>query len=377
MYLDKCGGDIMKKVLFFIHDLMHGGAEKVLVNLVNNMDQNKFDVTVLTLFDEGVNKKFLDKSVNYKYVFKKSFRGNTLVLKLFSPQFLYKYMIKDEYDIVVAYLEGSCTRIISGCNDDNVKKFAWVHTPEEIDNFVYSYKSFEEAKNCYLKFDKIVCVSQDIVDSFKKLTGIEDNIIVKYNTNETQQIVELSKEKINDISIDNSYLNICAVGKIVHNKGFMRLAHVCKKLINEGYKINTYILGVGSEQKHIEEYIKRNHIQDNFKFLGYKENPYKYIRVCDVLVCSSYKEGFSTVITESLIIGTPVISTLCSGVYELLGKENEYGVAVENSEEGLYLGLKEFLENKTYLNHYKVKSKERGYLFSKDITVKKVEELFI
>ena len=56
MYLDRNGGVYMKKVLFFIHDLMHGGAEKVLVNLVNNMDKSKFDVTVLTLFDEGIKK---------------------------------------------------------------------------------------------------------------------------------------------------------------------------------------------------------------------------------------------------------------------------------------------------------------------------------
>lgn len=367
----------MKKVLFFIHDLMHGGAEKVLVNLVNNMDKSKFDVTVLTLFDEGVNKKFLNTDVNYKYIFKKSFRGNTLILKLFSPQFLYKCMIKDEYDILVSYLEGSCTRIISGCNDDKIKKFAWIHTPEEMKDFIYSYRSFDEAKKCYLKFDKIVCVSEDIVDNFKKLTGIRENIIVKYNTNETEKIVQLSNEKIDDVLIDSSYLNICAVGKIVHNKGFMRLAHVCKRLIDEGYKINVNILGVGKEKKHIEEYVKDNGIEDNFNFLGYQENPYKYMKACDMLVCSSYKEGFSTVITEALILGTPVISTLCSGVHELLGYNSEYGLVVENNTDGLYRGIKKILDNNECLQNYKEKAKQRGVLFVKDITVKEVEKLFI
>ena len=130
----------MIKVLFFIHDLMHGGAEKVLVNLVNNMDSDKFDITVMTLFNEGVHIKNLNPNITYKYVFRKSFRGNSKLLSIFSPKLLHKLFIKDEYDIAVSYLEGSCTRIISGCNDDNVKKFAWVHTPEEIDNFVYSYK---------------------------------------------------------------------------------------------------------------------------------------------------------------------------------------------------------------------------------------------
>ena len=119
----------MIKVLFFIHDLMHGGAEKVLVNLVNNMDKKKFDITVLCLFDEGVNKKYLNDDIHYKYVFKNTFRGNTIFLKLFSPKTLYKKMIKDEYDIVISYLEGSCTRIIAGADND-LKKIAWVHATE-------------------------------------------------------------------------------------------------------------------------------------------------------------------------------------------------------------------------------------------------------
>ena len=59
----------MKKILFLIHDLAGGGAEKVLVNLVNNMDRNKFDIKVQTLFAGGVNEQFLKKDINYRYCF--------------------------------------------------------------------------------------------------------------------------------------------------------------------------------------------------------------------------------------------------------------------------------------------------------------------
>ena len=90
------------KVLFLIHDLMHGGAEKVLLNLVNNMDHEKFDVTVQTLFDVGVNKQFLSDKVNYKTCYKKMFRGNTQYFKLFSPERLYRKYIKDDDNILVA-----------------------------------------------------------------------------------------------------------------------------------------------------------------------------------------------------------------------------------------------------------------------------------
>ena len=103
----------MKKVLFFIPNLSVGGAEKVLVNLVNNMDKSKFDITVQTLFAGGVNEQFLDKHINYRYCFKKTFRGKSQILKLFSPKTLYKKFIKERYDIIVSYLEGPTARIVS------------------------------------------------------------------------------------------------------------------------------------------------------------------------------------------------------------------------------------------------------------------------
>ena len=87
----------MKKILFFIPNLSVGGAEKVLVNLVNNMDRSKFDITVQTLFAGGVNEQFLNADIKYKYCFKKTFRGNSQILKMFSPKHLYK---KDRKSVV-------------------------------------------------------------------------------------------------------------------------------------------------------------------------------------------------------------------------------------------------------------------------------------
>ena len=94
-----------------------------------------------------------------------------------------------------------------------------------------------------------------------------------------------------------------------------------------------------------------------------------------MFVCSSYREGFSTAVTESLVVGTPVVSTLCSGAQELLGYNNEYGLIVENSEEGIYKGLKKLLEDKELLEYYKKKAAERGSFFSKEKTVEAVEKM--
>mgnify|MGYP006896645094 CR=1 FL=1 len=83
----------MKKILFLIHDLGHGGAEKVLVNLVNNMDPEQFDITVMALFGGGVNEQFLKPHIRYQTVFKRAFPGNSHVMKLFSSEILQKYSL--------------------------------------------------------------------------------------------------------------------------------------------------------------------------------------------------------------------------------------------------------------------------------------------
>ena len=197
----------MKKILFFIHDMMYGGAEKVLVNLVNNMDSNKYDITVMTLFDVGVNKEFLLPKIKYKSVFKRLFKGNTTLLKFFPPQFLYKYLIQDEYDVVVSYLEGSCTRIVGGAPKD-IKKIAWVHISQDEKEFRKPYLSKKEAIRIYNNFNKIACVSKNVKENFEKLSGIKGIAEVVYNTNETDKILSLSKENVENCYLKNKEIKI-------------------------------------------------------------------------------------------------------------------------------------------------------------------------
>lgn len=366
----------MKKILFFIPNLMHGGAEKVLVNLVNNLDKNKYDITLQTIFDVGVNKQYINKDIKYKYVFKKLFRGSSTIFKLFSPKFLYKHLIKDEYDIVVSYLEGPTARIISGCPYES-KKVSWIHIEmNDEQKFALGFRNNDEARVCYSKFDEIVCVSETVKQIFLETSGLnKSNVDVLYNTNETEQIVEKSKETIDDVTFDKNTVNICSVGKIIGTKGYDRLARIHKKLINEGLNHHIYILGIGKDEDKINKYIKENNLQDTYTLLGFRDNPYKYVAKCDLFVCSSLREGFSTAVTESLIVGTPVVSTLCSGAQELLGYNNEYGLVVENSEEGIYKEIKKLLEDRKLLAYYKKKATERGSFFSKEKTVKAVENM--
>ncbi len=93
------------KVLFLIHDLGQGGAEKVLVNLVNQLDLSRFDVTVEALFAGGVNEQFLRPEVHYVTVYNRTMPGNSHFMKLLSPERLHKKYVKEQYDIEAAYLE--------------------------------------------------------------------------------------------------------------------------------------------------------------------------------------------------------------------------------------------------------------------------------
>ena len=316
----------MKSILFLIPSLGHGGAEKVLVNLVNNLDSDKYEITLQTLFDQGVNKRYLKNHIRYKSNFKKMFRGYTQVFKVFSPKLLYKLLIKERYDIVVSYLEGPTARILSGTPYADTKKIAWIHIEQNNKKiFSHSFKDFDEAVYCYKSFNKIVCVSETVREDFIKISGIRNGISVLYNTNETDEIVEKGKEAIEEGIIKENEINVCSVAKIMHTKGYDRLARVHKRLLEEGIKHHIYIIGVGEEKDKIKEYLMNNNLTESFTFLGFKENPYKYVSKCDLYICSSRREGFSTAVTEALILGIPVVSTDCSGARELLGQNDEYG----------------------------------------------------
>lgn len=366
----------MKKILFMIPTLGQGGAEKVMVNLVNNMDKVKFDITVLTLFDVGVNKQFLKSDITYKYCFKKLIPGNTKLFNLFSPKTLYKHFIKEHYDIIVSYLEGPTARIVSGCTDKNTKLVSWIHCRMQNEKAAsVGFRNFYEAKKCYNHFDYTVCVSKWVKDYFTNTFSFHKPIGVLYNTIETDKIIQNSAETITDVEFSKDCFNLCSVGKISAVKGFDRLARIHKKLLDNGIKNHVYIFGIGEEKNKLENYLFENNLKDTFTFMGYNTNPYKYVKNCDLYVCSSHSEGFSTSVTESLIVGTPVVTTLCSGMQEMLGENNEYGIVTQNNEDALYEGIVKILTEDGLLKYYKEKALQRGSFFDKKTTTKAVESL--
>lgn len=361
------------KLIFLTNNLAGGGAEKVLVNLANALAEKEYDVTVRSLVNYGINIDSLSRKVKYEYVFEKNFRGLNYLYKL--PHWMiYRIICHGTFDVIIPYLQGVLTKIVS-CAPDKQKKVAWLHgevfEKSKLFNNSGRHNDLKKYFGCY---DRVVCVSEVVKDSFLRYSGLPNDIAeVLYNTFDVKGIGEKSREAI-DLRISKEKVNMCTIGKIERVKGHMRLAKTVKKLSDEGFDINLLIIGEGSQRTILENFIRDQKMEQHIKLIGFEENPYKYLSKADMFVCSSYTEGFSSAVAESLILGVPVITTDCPGMSEMLG-DNEYGIITENSDEGLYEGLKQLISGSESLNHYTQKAKERSEFFSPEQTVSAVERM--
>lgn len=348
----------------------------MLVNLVNNMDRTKFSITVMTLFDVGVNKKRLNKIIHYRSCFRTMFRGNSHLMKLLSPEQLHRLLIKDHYDIEVSYLEGPCARIISGCPWEDTKLVSWIHTGYRDKNeAIVSFRNYKETVKCYNRFHQIVCVSEAVKQSFQSLIELKVPVSVIYNTIEYDKIIQASRENVDEDVLATQDFKMISIGKLTHDKGIKRLLQIADQLKKESYAFHLYVLGNGPEEAELKKYTEAHGLKDMVDFLGYQENPYKYLARCDLYICASYHEGFSTATAEALIVGTAVCTVNVSGMVEMLGAKSEYGIITENDIKSLLNGIKKFMNKKELLKHYRGKAFERGRIFRSEKTVRIVEEM--
>lgn len=340
------------KILFCNFDMKGGGAEKVLVNLLQGLNPEKYDITLFLLFGVGVHLSKLPPNVRVKCLFRHQFSGLTSILKLFSPQLLHRLFIREHYDVEIAYLETSPTRIISGA-PKQVKKVAWVHVDEEHkDEFRAFYRDAAEMERCYNRFDKIAFVSKTALRTFEAHhPGIKTPKCVLYNVNDISDILLKAQEPISEQLKGN--INICTIGRLTRQKAYGRLLQVVKELNDLGLAqhFTLYILGTGEDEEELNKYIKENRL-GNVVMLGFQANPYKYLSRMDLFVCSSIKEGYSTAVTEAILVDVPVITTDCSGMDEIL-EDGKYGMIVPNSKEALSKGLRELIENPEAIKQYK------------------------
>jgi glycosyltransferase involved in cell wall biosynthesis len=297
-------------------------------------------------------------------------------MKLFSPKTLHKWFIHDQYDIEISYLEGPSARIISGCPNPDTKLVSWIHSTFQSEkDAVSSFRTPAEASVSHTRFHKTICVSKGIQQCFQQYFPTVSNVDILYNTVESQTILHQASAPASNLF--HNGVSMIAVGSMKPVKGFDRLIRVHALLRKDGYPVHTYLLGKGPDAEALAQLAKDVGCDDSITFLGYDTNPYKYVAKCDLFVCSSHSEGFSTAATEALIVGTPVCTVEVSGMKEMLGENNEWGVVTENSEEALYQGIKRLLDDPELLAHYKRQSAIRGKTFSTESTVKAVEDMLL
>lgn len=362
----------MKRVLFFIETLNGGGAERVLTTLVQNIDRSKFNVTVCSVVDNGVYDEEIKKFANFKPIISKKLLNNpvgrllykikyNLIYRYFPLAWVYRLWLPHGNDIEVAFVEGFATKLISHSTNRSSRKLAWVHCDLKRDHWTrLAFQNDEEEKNCYQRYDEIITVSQTQKESLHQLYGLLP-VKVCYNPIDSDQILKLARQ--NEVVLPKLQFGVrlVATGRLTKVKGFDRLLRIVTRLKHESHPVELWILGDGGEKTLLEEIVKENHLQSVVTFWGFQTNPYQYMAQCDLFVCSSLSEGFSTAITEALILGLPVVSTEVSGVREQLeGGREKCGLITENSEEGLYQGLKTVLEQPELRKSLAVAARERG-----------------
>lgn len=371
----------MNKILFFIESLSGGGAEKVLVTLLNHIDYSKYRITLLTLVDTGVLKNNLDFSkLEYRTIIKCS---NNPIIKLgykikykliyrhLPSNIVNKWIIPQKgFDTYIAFTEGYCTKILAHTTK---QKFAWVHIdlkalPWTINEGIYKNK--QEEKTAYLNYDKIICVSNSVKRIMQEEYELEQ-VETIYNPIDTKDIITKSKE-INNIDISEGF-NLVSIGRLVPQKGYDLLIPIISKLIKEGINVHLYILGTGVEKEQLENMIAAERVNNNIHLLGFQENPYPFMKKMDLFICSSRSEGYSLVIAEALTLGLPVVSMNCSGPNELLDN-NKYGKLCDSYEE-LYQVLKSAITDKNYYQDLKEKATKRKDYFNINTIMLQIDNL--
>lgn len=360
-----------KKILIRIGSLRHGGAEKVLVTFLKNLPPDLYEIDLLLNLYSGkyladvpdfVNVLYLNKGEMIttnrlqdlpKKAYRKIFQG---ILKKF-PSILYSKILKGKkYDIEFAAIHGFRDEILNSPLK-NSKKIVWIHNDLRKTHF-HNYTDDEIRK--FFGFDKILVISEQIKADFENLAKTEDEksrTVRIYNPLDTEEVISKSQEvgsgKLEGQQplTNNDQPTFVSVGTVFPQKGFDRLLKVHKRLLEEGFQHKIQIVGDGYDFENIKKLRSELGVENTAEMIGFTENPYPYFKNADFYVLSSRYEGFPTVLFEAITLKKKIIATDVSGVREML-EEGKLGFIVDNSQNGIYEGMKKALQNDPIFDTY-------------------------
>ena len=357
-----------------MYNLTGGGAEKVLVDVLQNFDYSRYDVELALVVEEGVYLHDVPSNVKIiklydKLLFYFSF-GLVRFLNLhFVNRFLIKRKIKNQYDAIISFMEGYPVVVHSYLTDQAKMNISWVHT----NLFTFHHTTFLSAygdkleEKCYRMMDKLVFVSQDSAEQFDKLFKIEAPHIVIYNPIPKESIIALSDTEC----VAKQKFVIGSVARLVEPKRLDRMMRVARRLKDAKYDVEFWIVGDGKLKKDLLIMQKQLGLEEYVKFWGFKKPAYPYVKQFDVFLLTSSTEGYPLAVCEAMCLGIPICATRTTGTFEILDN-GRYGVLTEQNEDSIFNELKGIIDNGDYRNQLHEKSMERSEMFDVRTTMEEI-----
>lgn len=347
----------MKHILFLMPAMLNGGAEKVLIDILKNFDYTKYDVTLLLETEDGpyiddipqqvrlisFHKKNLWIERLYRYLSMFGCKGLAYFFLCKLP--LLWYLRGMHFDTIISFMEGMAVKMHSYIFDKADRNISWVHIDLKKKHWSLDFFTNEkEELNCYQKMDNIVFVSQDARIKFQELFHLDESKLeVIYNLIDCNGINNLSGHK----KIDKSKFTVCMVGRLNQQKRYDRAFEVIRKLKDDGYDFELWILGSGELETELKEMVETLNINDIVSFKGFQKPVYPYMKEADIFLNTSESEGYPLTLCEALCLGLPIIATNITGSNEIL-MNSKAGILVEEDIVSIYNGLKRMIDNKSF-----------------------------
>lgn len=331
-----------KKILFLLEAFDKGGIEKVTLDIVNGLDPKKYDITVQTFWYGGHCQSQVNENITViPFFFKRYVPGVIRLIQYLPPKWLHRLFVRGKYDVEIAASDGGAAKVISGSTNKKARKVCWVHMDVvERGSKLKEFQNASTARSIYQKFDTIACVSAQCLNKFRQKFGEYPDMRAVHNPLPDTEI----RAKALEYTVDKiAPVEFATVGRLAVEKGFDRLIEASRRLRDEGYDFKVHIVGDGGCMEQLTGLVAQHRLEDTVHLEGYAANPYPYIVAADWYLCTSLDEAYPLSVGEALLLGIPVMGTNCSGVREWLG-ENDYGMVLENSTDGIYQGMKSALE---------------------------------
>lgn len=296
-----------KELLFSINDLRVGGIETAIINLLNNIDYKKYNVTLVMEEKTGVLLKNVNKNVKVQEL-KVSNNKNVIIRKgiNFIRKLNFSILNYHKFDFSCCYATYSLSanKIALTASKNNS---IYVHS-----NYRYIYKDKTEFKNFFncrniSSFRRIIFVANEAEKDFIKIyPELKNKCLVLNNFIDPDKILKLSTEKISETHPKNKKLFVF-IGRLDDSsKKVSRAINLLKSLSD----VNLLIVGDGPDRKMYEDLVTKNDLSKRVTFVGQKTNPYPYIKLADYIILTSDYEGFPVTYLEAITLHKRILTTI-------------------------------------------------------------------